>query len=163
MRPGLDDLDKKILEELLKDSSISLRQLARKLNMPVTTLHERVKRLRKLGAIKRFTLDLDYEVLGYTVTLIIQIRVEGAKIHSVEATLSRHSNVIALYDVTGEYDLVVIAKFRDMKEADGFIKSLLTVDGIRRTVTSVVLNTVKESICPSEYPGSRSRITERDE
>lgn len=153
MRPGLDELDRRILEELMKDSSVSLRQLARRLNVPVTTLHERVKRLRKLGAVRRFTIDLDYEVLGYTVTLIIQIRVDGTKIHSVEAVLSRHPNVIALYDVTGEYDLVVIAKFRDMKEADSFIKSLLTVDGIRRTVTSVVLNTVKESICPSEYPG----------
>lgn len=148
----MDELDKRIISEMLRDSSRSLRSIARGLGIPVTTLHERVRKLKSRGIIRRFTLELNPEKLDLDVTIIVLVRVEGPYIREVEGELSKHPNVVALYDVTGEYDVVVIAKFKNMKEVDGFIKGLLRDRRIQRTVTSVALNTVKEYYCPRELP-----------
>jgi len=52
--------------------------------------------------------------------------------------------VNAVYDVTGEYDAIIVAQFKGREELDGFVKSLLGIPGVKRTNTMLVLNTMKE-------------------
>ncbi|MDT7889099.1 MAG: Lrp/AsnC family transcriptional regulator [Desulfurococcales archaeon] len=147
MRVGLDELDIRILERLLKDSRKSLRSIAKELGTPTSTVHERVKRLVKIGIIKRFTAELDTKILGMDVTALILISVEGAYITEVERALSSYEQVVAVYDITGEFDVAVIAKFRSIDELNNFIKNVLKIPHVKRTVTSVVFNVVKEKLC----------------
>ncbi len=147
MKPGLDELDIMILERLLKDSRKSLRSIAKEIGIPTSTVHERVKRLVKMGVIKRFTAELDTKVLGVDVTALILVSVEGAYITEVEKSLSAFEQVIAVYDITGEFDVAVIAKFRSIDELNNFIKAVLKMPHVKRTVTSVVFNVVKEKLC----------------
>jgi DNA-binding Lrp family transcriptional regulator len=147
LRVGLDELDIRILERLLKDSRKSLRSIAKELGTPTSTVHERVKRLVKIGIIKRFTAELDTKILGMDVTALILISVEGAYITEVERALSSYEQVVAVYDITGEFDVAVIAKFRSIDELNNFIKNVLKIPHVKRTVTSVVFNVVKEKLC----------------
>jgi Transcriptional regulators len=147
LKPGLDELDIMILERLLKDSRKSLRSIAKEIGTPTSTVHERVRRLVKMGVIKRFTAELDTKVLGMDVTALILVSVEGAYITEVEKALSAFEQVIAVYDITGEFDVAVIAKFRSIDELNSFIKAVLKMPHVKRTVTSVVFNVVKEKLC----------------
>jgi Lrp/AsnC family transcriptional regulator for asnA, asnC and gidA len=147
LRPGLDELDVLILERLLKDSRKSLRSIAKEIGTPTSTVHERVRRLVKMGVIKRFTAELDTKVLGMDVTALILVSVEGAYITEVEKALSAFEQVISVYDITGEFDVAVIAKFRSIDELNNFIKAVLKMPHVKRTVTSIAFNVVKEKLC----------------
>lgn len=147
MKKSMDDLDVKILEKLMTDSRRSLRSIAKELGTPTSTIHERVKRLLKLGIIKRFTAELDTRVLGLDITALILISVEGAYISDVEKILSTYEHVVAVYDITGDFDVAVIAKFRNIEDLNNFIKSILKIPHIKKTVTGIAFNVVKEKLC----------------
>ena len=62
----------------------------------------------------------------------------------VQASIANHSRVFGVYDVTGEWDSLILARFKNREEMDNFIKTTLSQEHIERTSTSLVLNTVKE-------------------
>jgi len=141
---NIDELDKKILNELIENPRVTYRELARKLGVSVGTVHLRIRKLQAKGVIKGFTVQVDYGKVGYDVTALILIKVDGKHILNVERDVAKHSNVCAVYDVTGEFDVIVVAKFRSIRELNDFIKSLLAKPYIVSTNTSIALNVVKE-------------------
>lgn len=142
----LDSTDLDILRMLQEDSRMSYRNIANKLGLSVGTVHNRVKRLTQEGIIKSFSTILDPERLGFELTAIILMQVEGAYIVDVEERLSRSPQVIAVYDITGDFDIVIIAKFRGRGELNKFIKDVLRMPHVKRSVTSIALNVVKEDL-----------------
>ncbi len=140
----LDTVDKRLLIELLRDARTSLRRLAEEMNISPATLHNRMTRLVQEGIVKGFAALLDYSKLGFILTGIIMAKVDGKHLVEFEREIANADNVIAVYDVVGEYDVIIIAKFRDVEELDEFLKQLLKNSRIERTHTSVVLNIVKE-------------------
>ncbi|MEJ2780905.1 Lrp/AsnC family transcriptional regulator [Stygiolobus sp. CP850M] len=143
-RVEIDTVDRKLLIELLKDSRVSLRKLAEEMNVSPATLHNRLFRLVQEGVIKGFTALIDYSKLGYSLTSIIMAKVDGKHLVEFEREIANLDNVIAVYDIVGEYDVAVIAKFRSVEDLDNFLKSLLKNPKVERTHTSIVLNVVKE-------------------
>ncbi|RJS88829.1 AsnC family transcriptional regulator [Candidatus Bathyarchaeota archaeon] len=140
----LDDLDRRILKELLKNSNRSYRALARCLGVAVTTVINRIQRLEELGVITGYTISVDYEKLGYELTVITEITVSKGKLLEMEREIAEIPSVCAVYDVTGLTDAMIIAKFRNRRELSKFTKGLLSMPFIERTNTHVVLTTVKE-------------------
>ncbi len=140
----LDDLDRRILKELLKNSNRSYRALARCLGVAVTTVINRIQRLEELGVITGYTISVDYEKLGYELTVITEITVSKGKLLEMEREIAKIPSVCAVYDVTGLTDAMIIAKFRNRRELSRFTKGLLSMPFIERTNTHVVLTTVKE-------------------
>ena len=141
-----DDIDVKLLKLLAQNSRASLRELARSLGVAVSTVHARLQKLVREGLIKRFTIVPDYERLGYPITAVILVSVEGGAIEEVATRLREEPNLIAVYDVTGDYDIVLVGKFRSMSELNLFLKRLNKMHAIKRTVTSVVLKVFKEDL-----------------
>ncbi|MEM2001714.1 MAG: Lrp/AsnC family transcriptional regulator [Candidatus Methanomethyliaceae archaeon] len=146
MNMDLDNTDLEILRLLQEDSRTSYRNIANKLGLSVGTVHNRVKRLTQEGIIKGFSTILDPERLGFELTAIILMQVEGAHIVDVEKTLAKSPPVIAVYDITGDFDIVIIAKFRSRAELNKFIKDVLRMPHVKRSVTSIALNVVKEDV-----------------
>ncbi|MCD6215609.1 MAG: Lrp/AsnC family transcriptional regulator [Candidatus Aenigmarchaeota archaeon] len=140
----IDEKDRKILRELLRDSRQSFRRIARKVGLTTSTVVKRYKNLKKEGIIKKSTVLVDAEKIGYPLTATIEIRISKGKLSEVEKHISKKYNVIAVYDVTGEFDALIIARFRNRKELNSFVKSLLSTEYIERTNTHFVLNTIKE-------------------
>lgn len=140
----LDAVDSQIIRALEEDSRVSLRKLAHKLALTPNILHNRIKSLEKEGIIKGYVPIVDATKMGYAVTAIIMIQVEGEHTLEIENEIAKESNVLSVYDITGEYDAVVFAKFRDNASLNGFLKKLLSERFIKRTTTLVALNAVKE-------------------
>ncbi|AOL15857.1 AsnC family transcriptional regulator [Sulfolobus sp. A20] len=142
--PDLDAIDRRLLIELTRDARTSLRRLAEEMNVSPATLHNRMTRMVQEGIIRSFVALLDYSKLGFALTSIIMAKVDGKHLVEFEKEIANADNVIAVYDVVGEYDVVIIAKFRSVEELDSFLKQLLKNPKIERTYTSIVLNVVKE-------------------
>lgn len=141
----IDQLDKIILNELMKDSRKSIRMLARKLGIPASTLHDRVKKLVKRGIIRGFTVLLDEAKLGYTVKALILINVDGKHILEVEEQIAENPNVQLVLDITGEFDIAILAVFKSIGELDNFVKKLLKNPYIKQTRTSIAFRVVKQT------------------
>jgi len=140
----LDKTDERILKNLMVDARSSARQLALKLGMSTVTVLSRIKKLEKEKIIKGYTALIDHEKLGYNLTAIIEIIAKKDKIINIEAELSKIENVCGVYDITGNTDTLVIAKFKSRSELSEFVKGLASIQNIENTITHVVLNTAKE-------------------
>lgn len=140
----VDKLDEKILNTLLENSRQSYRQIAKKLKVSVATVMNRVKRLEDEKVIKQYSTLVDYEKLGYDVAVLIDVRISKGKLFEIERKIAIHPNVVAVYDHTGPFDALILAKFKTRRQMDQFVKHLQTYDFVERTETMLVLNILKE-------------------
>ncbi len=141
---AVDSIDRALVRLLARNSRMSIREIARELKLSPSTVHARLRRLVELGLIKRFTVLPDYERLGYSITAVILLQVEGGMIVNVGEVVSRNPRVIQVYDITGDYDLAIIAKFKNISELDGFLKTINRMPYVKRSVTSLSLRVIKE-------------------
>ncbi len=139
-----DELDGKLMLELERDSRRSYRELASHLGVSPSTIMNRIQRLERLRVIKGYYASLDHIQLGYDLTAITEVMVSKGKLLEMEREIAKLPGVCAVYDITGETDGMVVAKFRDREELSRFTKSLLAMPFVERTNTHVVLTTVKE-------------------
>ena len=116
----------------------------RKIGISVGTAYNRVKNLEEKGVLKGYTALIDPIKMGYGITAIILIQAEGAHLVEVEKEVAKLNNVVSVYDITGEFDIAVIARFKDSRRLNAFVKKVLSMPYVKRTVTNVVLNVVKE-------------------
>ncbi|NLM02080.1 MAG: Lrp/AsnC family transcriptional regulator [Methanothermobacter wolfeii] len=149
----IDDIDRKIIDLLNEDGRMSYRNISRILDVSVGTVHNRVEKLVQKGVIKKFVPIIDHSKLGYKLTAIIGVKVKGGALRNWETRTAYHKNVLAVYDVTGEFDAILIGKFKDTSELDSFIKGLLSEGDVQRTYTQTVLNIVKEDMTSSKMIG----------
>jgi DNA-binding Lrp family transcriptional regulator len=139
-----ENLDAKLINALLGDGRASLRSLAEELDVSVTTVSNHLRDLEDEGVIQGYTPRVNYDALGYDVTAILQLKVEGSALPDITDDLQEHKQMVSVYEVTGDYDVIAVAKFIDTDGMNAQIKELLTDADIRESNTSVVLNTVAE-------------------
>ena len=140
----MDDIDRKIIQLLQEDARKSFNKIADSLGIAVGTAYNRVKNLEDNGILKGYTIMLDSAKLGYGLTALILIEAEGRYLPEVEKELAKLTEIMCIYDITGDYDIAVVARFRNRNTLNNFIKSTLKMAHVTRTVTNVVLNVVKE-------------------
>jgi DNA-binding Lrp family transcriptional regulator len=139
-----ENLDRKLVNALLGDGRASLRSLGEDLDVSVTTVSNHLKDLENQGIINGYTPKLDYDKLGYDVTAVVQLKVEGSALPEVTESLKEHKQMISVYEVTGDYDIIAIGKFTDTDGMNDQIKELLVDPQIKESNTSVVLNAASE-------------------
>jgi DNA-binding Lrp family transcriptional regulator len=139
-----ENLDRKLVNALLGDGRASLRSLAEDLDVSVTTVSNHLSDLEEQGIIEGYTPKVDYGKLGYDVTAILQLKVEGSGLQSVTEKLTDHRQMVSVYEVTGDHDIVAVGKFTDTDDMNDEIKTLLNDPDIKESNTSVVLNAAKE-------------------
>lgn len=141
---SFDTLDLKILRTLLTDGRASAREIAHSLGVSTSTVTARMERMRKGRVLRGFTASLDYQRLGYDLTVITEIIVSKGKLLEMEREIAKLPGVCAVYDVTGEIDAMVISKCKDREELSRFTKGVLAMPFVERTNSHIVLTTVKE-------------------
>ena len=148
----LDATDRDLLAALLEDARISQRGLAKRVGVAQGTITNRLRRLEGMGIIKGYTVLLDAESIGWTMTVITGLTIQKGSMIDVQQQIAADPRVFAVYDVTGDYDSMVLARVRGRKDLDDLTKTVFTLQGVQRSITQVVLNTVKEDgrVVPAE-------------
>ena len=141
----IDDIDRRILAVLLADARTSMRSIAEEVGVALGTVSNRVKRMEEMGVIHGYGVHIDAEKVGWTMTVLCGLRIEKGQLMEVQRRIAEDSRVFGIYDVTGEFDSMVLARVRDRAHLDDLSKTVLSSEGIIRTVTHVVLNTVKQN------------------
>lgn len=140
----VSDRENKILNLLMENSRQSFREISKKAKTSVVTVIKKVKEFEKEEIIKSYSANLDYEKLGYDVQAIINLKIARGKLFEVENKLAHLENVSNVYDTTGDFDCLVIVKFKTRRELDKFLKKIQKYDFIERTMTKLILNIIKE-------------------
>ena len=104
----------------------------------------RIKNLEEKGILRGYTAILDPVKLGFDLTVVIFIQTEGGYLKDLENELSQMTNVIALYEITGDFDVVAVVKLKDRDSLNSLLKNLLVTPHIKKTMTDITLNVVKE-------------------
>ena len=138
--------DSELLKYLSKNGKASQRELAEVTGLALGTVSNHLKVLEKDKIIKGYSANIDPEKVGFTLSATIHLRITKGKIMDVQASIAKHPRVYIVYDITGEWDSLVLARFKNREEMDEFIKTTLSQKNIERTSTSLVLNNVKEDM-----------------
>ncbi len=139
--PRLDETDLRILEYLAEDARLSQRAIARAVGMSPPAVADRIGRLETLGVIQGYRAQIDFALLGRTLTVVVGITSERSDNQRELA-----QKVLAIPEVegvdlvTGQDDLRVRLRVRDQPHLNEvYFERLLTLPGIRHTETTLVL------------------------
>jgi DNA-binding Lrp family transcriptional regulator len=138
----IEELELKIVRSLNQNSRKSFREIAKEIGTSAPVVINKIKRLEKLGAIKGYIPLLDPEYFGFNLIAVVGIRI--GKLIETQEKIAEDPHVFAIYDVTGEWDSIVIAHFKGREELNSFIKNALSQKYVDRTATHIVLNVVKD-------------------
>ncbi|MFW6071015.1 MAG: winged helix-turn-helix transcriptional regulator [Candidatus Bipolaricaulota bacterium] len=140
-------LNGKILESLMEDGRKSIRKVAEDIGVSPSTVSNHLEDLLEDGVIKKFKPAIDYEKLGLDLTAITKIQAEGSEITKIVNRLKGEGSLTHVYEITGEFDILVIGKFDSRESMNREIKRMLNFSAVERADTSIVLNAVKEDSC----------------
>ncbi len=144
MNKEIDEIDKKIVNLLLFDADTTNREIASKCKIALGTVNNRIKRMKELGIIKKKTIMVDYEKLGYQIEVLIALKIRKGGFNEVAKSLASDKNVFLVMDITGGYDAEILARFHTKRELDEFVKKLQQQPFIESTSTRLILNIYRE-------------------
>jgi Lrp/AsnC family transcriptional regulator for asnA, asnC and gidA len=146
-----DDLDLKILSELATDASISVPKLSKKINVNASVVYSRIKRLSKRGLIRKFTIVINDEALGFSVKALTGINMDSKLRDNVLNELFKIPEVREVSEVTGRFDVLVTMNARSLDEMHQLISQKIGhVEGVQKTETFIEMRkTAREIIYPT--------------
>jgi len=140
----IDDLDRKIIGIMNVNARQSFRDIAKAAGTSVTSVIHKVKQMESTGAVQGYIPVVNAAAFGLDLTAIIALRISKGKLLETQKRIAQDPRVSAVYDITGEWDSLVIGRFCSRDDLNAFIKKLLSLPNLDRSVTHLVLNTVKE-------------------
>ncbi|MFW9989010.1 MAG: Lrp/AsnC family transcriptional regulator [Candidatus Odinarchaeota archaeon] len=140
----IEKLDLEILGILNEDSRLKLRPIAERLKKSPTTINKHINELEDAKIIKNYSLNIDYEKLGFDIIALIELTISKGKMIEIERGIAQDPHIFGVYDITGEYDAVLLARFKTRKDLNTFVKNLNSLEYIVKTNTHLVLNVIKE-------------------
>ena len=141
----LEELDIDILKILSKEGRSSHRSIGTKLEKSHLTIKKHIDELEKREIIKGYNANIDFEKIGYDIIAIIELTISKGKMLEVEHNFAKNPNIFAVYDITGEYDALILARFKTRGDLSNMIKEIHISPYVERTNTHLVLNTIKEA------------------
>jgi Lrp/AsnC family transcriptional regulator, leucine-responsive regulatory protein len=145
----LEEKDGLIISKLRLDSSKPVSELAEDLDMPRTTVQERIKKLVQNGVIKRFTIQLDYAKIGKPVTAFILVSfLAGSGVSQREAAqkISEIEDVFEVHVISGDWDIIAKARGESIQSIGELVlDKIRNVKGVERTLTCTSFVSVKET------------------
>ena len=136
-KPVLDERDIKLLELLKKNSRLSYGEIAKHLGISKAAVKKRLTKLVERGIIKKFTIE--YELESKIKALVLVKVLPGHEVPSVASEIARNKMVDSVFEVAGEYDIVVLASTPDVASINQLIDSMRRTQGVASTNTLVVL------------------------
>lgn len=144
----LDEKDMRILDILRQNSKFTSQQISRKTLIPITTIHNRIKKMESEGVIRGYTVALDHRKLGKNILAFILLTVmyvtpNGKKISQTHLAkvISRFPCVEETHIVTGGTDIILKVRVANIDELNKFVISdLRSVDGVANTQTIIALS-----------------------
>lgn len=139
----IDEIDIKIMSKLLENARMSNSDIAKGLNLSEATVRRRIKNLVEKGILRGFSVYIDYRLIENTVKSYVHIKAQSDMVDKLIKKIGNHKRVVALYRVTGHYDLLCVTLFVGMSELQEFIDTFLKMDGVKEVETQIIMTAYK--------------------
>ncbi len=148
MKSLVDEIDIRILQLLQENAKIPQSEIASAVNLSLAAVNERIKKMERMGVIKKYTAVLDARKLKVNITAFIDIFVEHPKYEDrFMEIMSQHEEVQECHRITGDFSFHLKIKVSDIESLENFVINVLnSIEGVRQTRTYIVLSTSKETI-----------------
>ncbi len=134
----IDEIDMKILSELSKDASISVPKLSKKINVNASVAYSRIKRLAKRQLIRKFTIEVNDDILGFNVSALVGLNIDSKFREQILEEMMKLESVRDLYEVTGRFDLIIKVKSRSLDELHETVSAKMgRMTGVLHTETFI--------------------------
>ena len=139
----IDEKDRKILQLLEKNGRLSIQDLSSKLNIPPSTIHNRIKKMEGAKVIEGYTAKINEKIMERDFT--VYMLVNGSTGNYLEKKFLQKKEVIEVSGITGEYDLIIKMQFQDISNYNDFLTGFRTKysSDIKQTVTMVRTQRIK--------------------
>lgn len=142
---SLDLIDLRIISMLCKDSNTPFVEIARNIGISDATVHMRVKRLMVEGIIRKFTIVLDYDVIGYDHLAFLGINTKPGFADVVISKLSLLDPVLEIHEMYGRFDLMLKIRAKNLEEMRNIIENRIrNLPNIFKVELLTVLKSAKE-------------------
>ncbi len=142
MTATIDDKDQRIIDALRENSRMAIRDIAKKTGIRPSTVHQRMQRMVKTGVIERFTVKLDNRAVEEHFIVFMFVTTSA----NLPPSFFEDKHIKEAFGVTGEYDLLIKLKFRDIEEFNDYLITLRKRKEIVKTITTVSTINLKEDI-----------------
>ncbi len=136
------DKDVKIIDVLKQNARLSIRDIAKKTSLRPSTVHDRIVKLKKDNVIEKFTVKLNNQAVGENFIVFLFVTTS----RDLDSTFFNNKHIKEVFGITGEYDLVLKLKFKDIEEFNKFIISLRKNTAIKKTQTMIATIGIKEEV-----------------
>ncbi|HWB25853.1 MAG TPA: Lrp/AsnC family transcriptional regulator [Chitinophagaceae bacterium] len=148
----MDAHDSKILKLLSQNSRITGADIARKVNLSLPAVTERLRKLAKSGMIDRYTIKLNREKLGLGITAFINVWIDHTKNVNVKEQVIALSEVLECHHVAGDSDLLLKVLVKDTAALEELlVHKIKAIKAVIRTSTTIILSTYKEELNPKTF------------
>jgi Lrp/AsnC family transcriptional regulator for asnA, asnC and gidA len=141
----LDEIDEEIIKILQENAKTSYREIKDKLNISIGTIHNRISKLEENKIIEGYTLKLNNEKLGYKLTFLIRVNIDGKHTQEILEEISTKPEVCSVFHTTGEQSAALICRFKEAQDVHNFIRELNEKEFITKTNSNMVLKEYKNS------------------
>jgi Lrp/AsnC family transcriptional regulator for asnA, asnC and gidA len=141
----LDYVNFKIIDILNKNSSVPFVELAKQIGISDATVHSRVKKLISTGIIKKFSIFVDNNLIGYDHLAFIMVKLEKGKADEAVIILETIEEILEIHEIYDKFDLLVKIRAKSLKNMrDTIVNKILTVSFVKEIELMTVLRTRKE-------------------
>jgi Lrp/AsnC family transcriptional regulator for asnA, asnC and gidA len=146
IRPNfLDYINYRILDVLSKNSSLPFVELAKQIGISDATIHTRVKKLLTLGVIKKFTIFVDNDLLGYDHLAFINLKIERGRTEETTNNLMKIDEILEIHEIYDKFDLLIKIRTKNLDNLrDIIVNKILSINYVKETELMTVLRTRKE-------------------
>ena len=151
-RKTMDHIDIKILRYLTKDARMNASQISQKVNLSISAVIERMKKMEASGLIKGYTAVIDEKLAGFNVQAMISIRLEHPKYNQeFNRQMCSHERVMECFYITGDFDYIARIGVSSTDELTKVLHDIKQIPGVSLTRTYVVLENIKQSTSVSPH------------
>lgn len=143
----MDAYDSKILKLLIQNSRITGADIARKINLSLPAVTERLRKLDRSGIIDKYTIRVNRAQLSLRLMAYINVWIDHTKNNPVKDQLIAMEEVLECHHVAGDYDLLLKVLVADTAALEKLlVGKIKTIKGVTRTTTTIILSSYKEEI-----------------
>ena len=148
----LDSIDAKILEVLQENARVSISELSKKINLSLSAVSERLKKLESSGVIEQYTTILDHKAMDRDLRAMMMVSVDGSiNREELRKLVNESEEILECYFIAGAWDYIMKIATKDTESLAELVKKVKSIKGVKTTETDIFLEQFKQqySVVPT--------------
>jgi len=148
----MDAFDSKILKLLMQNARMTGADIARKVNLSLPAVTDRLRKLTRSGVVDKYTVKLNREKLSLHLLAFVQVWIDHTKNVNINDQIVVLNEVLECHHVAGDFDLLLKVLVKDTAALEELlVHKIKSIKAVTRTSTTIILSSSKEEINPKTF------------